>query len=147
MLEVVSRLLVALSVAIGAHGVVTAAAHANPGGNTHSVAAIEAAIARRDAVTTTQPAANKPSTPGAVTGLDRANEVANEHAADGLAKAAAAGAEGRAKAAAARSAHQPAAGASGDQPAFDTPPTSGPPATHPPVPAPPVDAPGLGNRP
>ena len=146
MLEVISRLLVALSVAIGAHGVVTAAAHATPGGNTHSVAAIEAAIARRDAVTA-EAAANQPSTPGDVTGLDRANEVANEHAAGGLAKAAAAGADGRARAAAARAEHQPASGATGDAPAFDTPPVDGPPATHPPVPAPPVDAPGQGNRP
>jgi hypothetical protein len=154
MLELIARLLVALSVALGAHGVTSAGGHASPDGNAHAVAAIEAAIARLAdlAAGAREAAAAAPE----LTGLDRALEVADEHAADGLAKAAAAKAAGQAKAAAARGAHQPAAGGAGQAPAdkpaaggppFEVPPVDGPPATHPPVPAPPVDAPGQGNRP
>ena len=160
MLELITRLLVALTVAVGAHGVTTAGAHATPAENAHVVAAIEATIARVAAVvneTSVIAAEAASGTKPDATGLDRANEVANEHAADGLAKAAAAGSAGRAKAAAAssagrakaaaaRAAHPAASGADAGPP-FDVPPVDGPPATHPPVPAPPVDAPGLDHRP
>jgi hypothetical protein len=145
MLDVIARLLVALAVAMGAQGVGTAGDHGSPGGNADALAAIEAIIARvSDAVAATNVTVTtgQPDT----TGLDKANEVANDHAADGLAKAADAKAAGQAKADAARAAHQPASAPTVDTPPVpappvDTPPTKGPPATTPPVPAPPVPTP------
>ena len=79
MLDLVARLLVALSVAVGAAGLATAGDHASPGGGSTVVAAIEAIIARlSDAVAETQgPTGQQPAT----TALDRATEVANDHVA------------------------------------------------------------------
>ncbi|HEV8547121.1 MAG TPA: hypothetical protein VGQ64_12565 [Candidatus Limnocylindrales bacterium] len=149
MLDVIARLLVAL--ALGAQGVGTAADHASPDGNAKAIAAIEAIIAQVSAAVEQAQAAagEQPDT----TGLDRATEVANEHAADGLEKAAEAQAAGQANADAAAPADAPEVDAPPvDTPPVDTPAASGPPATHPPVlvppvPTPPVDAPGQGNRP
>jgi hypothetical protein len=151
MLEVIARLLVALAVALGAKGVGTAADHASPDGNAKAIAAIEAIIAQVSAAVEQAQAAagEQPDT----TGLDRATEVANEHAADGLEKAAEAQAAGQANADAAAPADAPDVDAPPvDTPPVDTPAASGPPTTHPPVPAPPVptppvDASGQGNRP
>jgi hypothetical protein len=162
MLEIIARLLIALAVAAGAQGVGTADEHASPEGNAKAIAAIEAFIAKVSAVAEETEAA--PGEQPETTGLDRATEVADEHAADGLDKAADAKAAGQAKADAAKAAGQAKADAAKpadapdveappvEAPPVDMPPVSGPPATHPPVaappvPAPPVDAPGQGNRP
>jgi hypothetical protein len=151
MLEIIARLLVALGIAIGGSGVGTAADHASPDGNAKAISAIEAIIARISAVVEDAQlqAGQQPDS----TGLDRATEVADEHAADGLAGAADARAAGQANADAATPADAPVVAAPPvDTPPIDTPVASGPPATHPPVPvppiaAPPVDAPELGSRP
>jgi hypothetical protein len=147
MLDLVARLLVALTVAAGAAGIGTAQDHASPGGSANAIAAIEAIIARVSA------AAHDPQAPTTqapeATGLDRATDVANDHAAAGLekAKAVSGDAAGAAPAEAPDVDAPPVAA-----PPVDVPPAHGPPATHPPVPAPPVpappvDAPGQGNRP
>jgi hypothetical protein len=155
MLDWISRLLVALAVATGAAGVGTAAGHAAPGGSVHAQDAIQAIIdSLSSAVTQAEPAGSQPE----ATGLDRAGEVANDHAADGLQRATDATTADHGKPADAGS---PAAAPAADPPTenppvaappVDTPPAQGPPATHPPVPAPPVaappvDAPGQANRP
>ena len=103
MLELILSLLVALGIAAGAQGIATAAGHASPAGNAKATAAIQAIIDATPAeLEQADPAAGKPD----VTGLDRAMEVANEHAADGLARAAAASAAGKAKGVAASAARQ-----------------------------------------
>jgi len=145
MLEIIARLLLALAVATGAQGVGTASDHASPDGNVNGSAAIEAIIAQVSAALEQAQAAGPPD----ATGLDRATDVADEHAADGLQKAA--------DATAGHSSGAAAAAPDVDAPPVDTPPiavpvASGPPAALPPVPAPPVptppvDAPGQGNRP
>jgi hypothetical protein len=172
MLELIARLLVALAVALGAHGVGSAMQHATQDARGNAGAALESVIAdatqRASDDATTTAATPDAGAPDA-TGIDRALEVADDHAADGLATAiaakaagqataaaaradgqataAAAKAAGQAKAAAARSAHQPSSGTTVNRPPVTVPVTQGPPATHPPFTAPPVDAPGLGNRP
>jgi hypothetical protein len=142
MLDVVARLVIALSVAIAnlgvaAGGLATAEQHASPGGSPTAIAVIEALAARiTSSVEQAEAAVDH------ATGLDRATEVANEHAADALARATAAKAAGQAKAAAAKAS---AGGAA--EPPVSVPVASGPPAGHPPLPAPPVGSPGQGNRP
>jgi hypothetical protein len=148
MLEIIARLLLALAVATGAQGVGTASDHASPDGNANGIAAIEAIIAQVSAALEQAQAAGPPD----ATGLDRATDVANEHAADGLQKAADATA-GHSSADSAAPADAPDVDAPPvDTPPVDVPVASGPPAALPPVPAPPVptppvDAPGQGNRP
>jgi hypothetical protein len=146
MLELIASLLVALSVAVGGQGIGSAIDHAPPDGNSKATDAIEAIITRVSAAVQAQEAAGQqPDT----TGLDRASDVADEHAAGGLEKASeVAGQAGGATPADAPDVDAPPVGT----PPIDVPPVAGPPATHPPiavppVPAPPVDAPGLGNRP
>jgi hypothetical protein len=152
MLDLVARLLVALSVAVGG-GVATAGDHASPNGHQNAFDAIEAIIARATAaVEQAQPtSAGRPE----ATGLDRAQEVANDHAADGLGTAVdAAGADHDAKpeaagdGASALEVEAPPVGTPPvDTPAANGPPESKPPVPAPPISAPPVDAPGQGNRP
>jgi hypothetical protein len=144
MLEIIARLLVALSVAAG--GIGTAGGHASPDGNTNAFAAIEAIIAQVSAAVEQAQAAEQPD----ATGLDRAREVADEHAADGLQTATDATSAGQPNAAAGDAPDVDAPPV--DTPPVDVPVATGPPATLPPVPAPPVpippvDAPGVGNRP
>jgi hypothetical protein len=151
MLEVIARLLVALAVAAGAQGVGAASDHASTDGNTKAIAAIEAIIVQA-AAALEQAQATAGEQPETV-GLDRATEVADEHAADGLEKAADAKAAGQANADGAKPADTPDVAAPPvAAPPVETPVATGPPAAHPPVPvppvpAPPVDAPGQGNRP
>jgi hypothetical protein len=146
MLDFIARLLVALTVATGAAGIGTAKGHAAPAGNDNAMAAIEAIIARVSAAVQD---AQAPTQAPEATGLDRATDVANDHAAAGLEKAkAASGNSAGAAPAAAPQVNAPPV----DAPPVEVPPAHGPPATHPPVPAPPVpappvDAPGQGNRP
>ena len=142
MLDIIARLLIALAVAAGAQGVGTAGDHAAGDGNDKALGAIEAVIARLSAVVDqAQALAGAPET----TGLDRALEVADEHAAVGLARAAdaraaaAARAEGAAPVVAAPPIDTPPV----DTPAADGPPAALPPVAAPPVPAPPIAAPGM----
>jgi len=156
MLDLVARLLVALSVAAGAAGLATAQDHASPGGSPNAVAAIEAIIARLSdaAAETLSPTSQQPAT----SGLDRATDVANDHAATGLERAKAGSDNAGAAAGQAPVVDTPPVAAPPvETPPVDVPAANGPPATHPPhaappvpvppVPAPPVDAPGQGNRP
>ena len=140
MLELIASLLFALSVALGGQGIGTVSDHASPDGNSKAIDAIEAIITRESAavVEAQQAAGQKPET----TGLDRATDVANDHAAAGLEKAnAASDNAGSAAGQAPVTDTPPVAAPPVDTPPVDVPAADGPPVSQPPVAAPPVDTP------
>jgi hypothetical protein len=131
MLGKLIELLTALSVAVGGHGLATAAGHADPNAADRALQAVAAVVTEIGDVASE-------STHGLALALTK---VSNERALQALNDAAAAKAAGQAKAQAARAAHGSADSAPVQAPPVDTPPASGRPAHTPPFDTPPVPVP------